>query len=135
MRRIDLIPLTLNIKCHWLKLNCLFKSLCRPTQKKISMVYIDHCSSDRSSLFGIPSKNTTFIENLKQLGCLFNRFFLLTKKNPDSGWNWLDSPDKRASMSKCHWMHPDCLLKSFCRPTPKKTPMVYITVPLFAPHY
>ena len=73
---MDLIPPTLYIKFHWVKLSCLFKSLCRPTPKKTSMVYIDHCSSDRSSLFGIPSKNRAFIVNLEQIDCLFNRFFL-----------------------------------------------------------
>ena len=33
-----------------------------------------HCSFIRSSLFSIPSKNTALIVNLKQIGCLFNRF-------------------------------------------------------------
>ena len=47
------------------------------TKENINGLY--HPSSDRSSLFGIPSKNTTFIENLKQLSCLFKIFFLLTK--------------------------------------------------------
>ena len=41
VRRIDLIPLTLNIKFHWLKLNCLFKSLCMWT-KKTSTIHIVH---------------------------------------------------------------------------------------------
>ena len=131
---MDLIPPTLYIKFHWVKLSCLFKSLCRPTPKKTSMFeyplqnleqidclfnrfFWDNeneiqtlagiglspltkdprcknvigCNSTdclracagqhqrKHQCLSIPSKNTAFIVNLKQIGCLFNRFFQLTK--------------------------------------------------------
>ena len=95
MRRIDLIPLTLNIKFHWLKLNCLRACACEQRKHQRSISFIGY--------FSCPLHNTTFIINLDQIDCLFNRFFQITKMKfrlwLELAWvPWQKTPDVKMSL-------------------------------------
>ena len=83
------------------QLDCLFKSVHMPTTKKASMISITVPLWKQFTVFLYPRQNTAFIIHPEHLGCLFNRYFQLTKMKARlciTGWNWLDSPDKRHSM-------------------------------------